>query len=210
MPDLIPMHHDLAGNTDRWGRKEESFVFPIIILLVTLFWHLLAYAFEKKAAQAQTEKKQMEAKSSAKFLYIVGILEAAMFGIMHCFILYSSCKQANTGASKTTVDIARVSCILCGIMLIALGNYMPKAKKNSAVGLRTAWSMYNDNTWRKSNRFGAICIMIAGFLTIITAAFTNGMISTIFLLIYLLFATITATVYSKKVCDREKSVRFRQ
>lgn len=23
MPDIIPMHHDLAGNTDRWGSKME-------------------------------------------------------------------------------------------------------------------------------------------------------------------------------------------
>ena len=33
MPDIIPMHHDLEGNTDRWGSKTESFIFPVIILL---------------------------------------------------------------------------------------------------------------------------------------------------------------------------------
>lgn len=27
MPDIIPMHHDLEGNTDRWGSKTESFYF---------------------------------------------------------------------------------------------------------------------------------------------------------------------------------------
>lgn len=27
MPDIIPMHHDLEGNTDRWGSKTESFIF---------------------------------------------------------------------------------------------------------------------------------------------------------------------------------------
>ena len=26
MPDIIPMHHDLEGNTDRWGSKTESFI----------------------------------------------------------------------------------------------------------------------------------------------------------------------------------------
>lgn len=26
---------------------------------------------------------------------------------------------------------------------------MTKAKRNTVVGFRTAWSMYNDNTWRK-------------------------------------------------------------
>ena len=27
MPDVIPMHHDLEGNTDRWGSKTESLIF---------------------------------------------------------------------------------------------------------------------------------------------------------------------------------------
>ncbi|MDD6481289.1 MAG: SdpI family protein [Lachnospiraceae bacterium] len=205
MPDTIPMHHDLAGNTDRWGSKTESLILPVIILVITLFWHLMICAFEKKELNAKTEKEQMEAKSSARVLGIVGITQAIMFGIMHYFILYSSWMQANTGGTKTTIDIAKVSCILCGIMLVVLGNFLTKAKKNAVMGVRTVWSMYNDNTWRKSNRFGAICIIIAGLLTIITTAFTNGMTGTIFLLVYILIAAVIAVVYSKRVYDQEKS-----
>ena len=80
---------------------------------------------------------------------------------------------------------------------------MTKAKRNTVVGLRTVWSMHNDNTWRKSNHFGAICIIITVLLTIITTAFTSGMTGTIFMLIYLLAATLVAVVYSKKVYDKE-------
>lgn len=203
MPDVIPMHYDLEGNTDRWGSKTESLIFPIIILFATLFWHLLINAFEKKSITAKTEKEQMEAKSSAKVLCIVGLSQAIMFGIMHYFILYSSWMQAETGGLQATIDIAKISCILLGVMFIVLGNFMTKAKRNSVVGLRTVWSMYNDDTWRKSNRFGAICIIVTGLLTIITTIYTSGMISTIFMLIYLLLATVVAVIYSKQVYDKE-------
>ena len=189
MPDIIPMHHDLEGNTDRWGSKTESLIFPVIILFITLFWHLLIYVFE--------------AKSSAKVLCVVGISQAIMFGIMHYFILYSSWIQANAGGEHAVIDIAKVSCILCGIIFIVLGNFMTKAKRNAVVGVRTVWSMHNDNTWRKSNRFGAICIIITGLLTIITTVFTSGMTGIIFMLIYLLLATIVTVVYSKKIYDKE-------
>ena len=145
----------------------------------------------------------MEAKSAAKVLCVVGISQAIMFGIMHYFNLYSSWIQANTGSFKATIDIAKVSCILCGIMFIVLGNFMTKAKRNAVVGLRTVWSMHNDNTWRKSNRFGAICIIVTGLLTIITTIYTSGMTGTIFLLIYLLLAVVVAVIYSKKVYNRE-------
>lgn len=204
MPDKIPMHHDFAGNTDRWGNKTESFIFPIVILFVTFFWHLMILAFEKKAGRAETEKEQMEAESNAKFLSVVGISQAVMFGIMHYFIMYSSYRQASLGSTKATVDIAKISCILCGILFIVLGNFMTKAKKNVVAGLRTTWSMYNDNTWRKSNRIGAICLIIAGVLTVVTTVFANGMVSTILLLVYVLLAAIVAVWYSKKVYDQEK------
>ena len=62
---------------------------------------------EKKSITAKTEKEQMEAKSSAKVLCVVGLSQAIMFGIMHCFILYSSWIQANTGSSQATIDIAK-------------------------------------------------------------------------------------------------------
>ena len=112
MPDIIPMHHDLAGNTDRWGSKMESFIFPVIIMFITLFWYLLIRVYEKKAVNAEVEKEQLEAKSAAKVLSIVGLSQAVMFGIMHYFILYSSYVQASTGGSKSSIDIAKVSCIL--------------------------------------------------------------------------------------------------
>lgn len=91
----------------------------------------------------------MEARTSAKLLSIVGISQAIMFGVLHYFILYASFQQAIVNGSKATIDIAKVSCILCGIMLIVLGNYMTKSKKNAVIGLRTSWSIFNDNTWRK-------------------------------------------------------------
>lgn len=203
MPDKIPMHYDLTGNTDRWGSKIESFIFPIVILVITLFWQLLIKVYEKKAVNSVVEKEQMRAKSTAKILYIVGLSETIMFGIMHYFTLYSSYVQASKGENHATIDIAKVSCVLCGILFIVLGNFMTKSKKNAIVGVKTVWSMYNDNTWRKSNRLGAISFIVAGLFTIVTAAFAGGMISTICLIAYIIVATIITVIYSKKVYDSE-------
>ena len=100
-----------------------------------------------------------------------------------------------------TLQKFHVFCVV--LYLFVLGNFMTKAKRNAVVGVRTVWSMHNDNTWRKSNRFGAICIIITGLLTIITTVFTSGMTGTIFMLIYLLLATIVTVVYSKKIYDKE-------
>lgn len=97
MPDIIPMHHDLEGNTDRWGSKTESFIFPVIILFITLFWHLLIYVFEKKSKNANTEKEQMEAKSFCK-----GIMCCRNFASNHVrdYALFYSLFFLDTGKCR--------------------------------------------------------------------------------------------------------------
>ena len=98
IPDMIP-------------HKIGIFTFPIVILCVTFFWHLLIGTFEKKTVKASTDKERMEANSSARVLCVVGLSQAIMFGIMNYCILYSSCVQENVNGSKVTVDIARISCV---------------------------------------------------------------------------------------------------
>ena len=210
LPDKLPMHYDLQGNIDRWGSKTEELIFPIIILLLTGFWHVMIAYYEKKAKMipedkaASVNKAQAVAKSNSKLLTIVGIYMAVMFGVMHFAILYASCVQANAGLSTMTLDIGKLTCTLAGIFFIIIGNFLPKTKVNSIVGVRTLWSMYNENTWRLSNRLGAWLLIIAGLLTILTTVVADGNISTILLLVYLIAASVVLIIYSKLVYDRER------
>lgn len=205
MPDSVPMHYDLAGNPDRWGSKYENFLFPVVILLLSLHWHLFTAHFEKKAAKASSEKERAEALSNAKVLKIVGISMAAMFTAMQGFILYSAYVEVSVNSAQAYVDIGKVSCILMGVMLIILGNYLPKTKKNHIAGLRVSWSMYNDITWRKSNRFGGTAMIIAGLCGIITTVFARSVIAVVLLLFYILAATVITLIYSHKVYVAELS-----
>lgn len=205
MPDSVPMHYDSAGNIDRWGSKYENLIFPIIILAMTLLWALFIGYYEKKADKANKEKESADARTNVKVLGIVGLSMAVMFTVMQGFILYGEYNVAVSGAESQTVDIGKVSCILLGVILIVLGNFMTKTRINGVAGFRINWSMYNDNTWRKSNRFGAFAIMVAGVLTIITAVLMkNSFIATMVMLGYILIASIMTVIYSHKVYVRER------
>ncbi len=205
MPDSVPMHYNSAGEIDRWGSKYENLIFPVIILVMSLFWHALISYYEKKAGKTSIEKESAEALSNAKVIKIVGVAMASMFTVMQGFLLYSAYTEANTGATNAYIDIGKVSCILIGIVLMILGNFMPKTKKNRLVGVRVSWSMYNDITWMKSNRFGAVAMVIAGALIIVTTVFVQAMIATVMLTVYLLAATAITLIYSYKVYKIELS-----
>ena len=117
--------------------------------------------------------------------------------------MYSSYVEAIEEMEHAKVNIANISCVMLGVMFIILGNFIPKTKKNGTVGVRTVWSMYNDNTWRKSNLFGGAAMVITGVLTIITSIFVSGGVSTVLMLVYLLVLVIATVSYSKKVYNQE-------
>lgn len=203
MPDSVPMHYDMSGQIDRWGSKYENIIFPIFIILITLFWQIFILYYEKKALTASTDKERNGAVSNAKCLTIVSISTSIVFGIMQCFILFGSYFEATKNSTHASVDIAKVSCILLGVLYIILGNYMPKTKRNGTIGVRISWSMYNDVTWAKSNHFGGIALIITGLLTILTSIFINGNLSTILMLIYLAIAVIAILIYSYDIYTDE-------
>ena len=86
-----------------------------------------------------------------------------------------------------------------------IGNYLPKARKNSLVGLRTVWSMYNDTTWTKSNRFAAGTFIVTGVLTMVTSLLASSAAATSLMLGYLAISAVLTTFYSYKVYKTELS-----
>ncbi|MBR6396613.1 MAG: DUF1648 domain-containing protein, partial [Lachnospiraceae bacterium] len=138
LPESVPMHMDFEGNIDRWGSRYENLIFPVIIIIMSLFWTLFINYFEKKAKKTDDEKAAAESMSNAKVMSVVGFSMAVMFTIMHAFMVYADF-VASPDMVKSPVDIGKVSVILMGILMIVLGNYMTKTRINSAVGFRISW-----------------------------------------------------------------------
>ena len=206
MPDSVPMHYDMSGNIDRWGSKYENMIFPIIILIMALFWTLFIRYYDRKAEEASNEKESAGSRSNAKVIGIAGLCTSVMFTVMQGFILYGSYTEAVSGALQETVDIGRVTCILMGILFIVIGNFMTKTRINSNVGVRVHWSRYNETTWRKSNRFGAIAFIIAGVLTILTAVFMKNSFAAVMIAVfYIILASIASVAYAHRVYRKEKA-----
>ena len=218
LPNSVPMHYDISGNIDRWGSKYENLIFPIIIIAMSIFWTIMINNYEKKAraaaggtelvgagAAADTENKEAAgAQTNAKVVGIVGVTMASVFAVMHGFIIYGEYTAAVAKTETQTIDMGRIGFILIGIMMIVLGNIMTKTRANRYVGVRVKWSMYNDNTWRKSNRFGAVAFMIAGVLVVILTLFLkeNAILATAFSGIIIGTSVITI-IYSYFVYTKE-------
>ncbi|MEE3494302.1 MAG: SdpI family protein [Butyrivibrio sp.] len=204
IPERVPMHYDAAGNVTRWGSKNENLIFPIMTLVVALVWTCCMAYYEKKALKSNDEKESAGARSNAKVIGYVGVGMALMYTVMQGFILLGEYKGAISGATKEVVDIGKISVIMMGGLYIWLGNIMPKTRMNTTVGVKISWSMYNDTTWKKSNRFGGVAFVIAGVLTIITAFIIKSSFGSVMLSIgYICVASIVTFAYAYKVYKAE-------
>lgn len=196
MNDKVAMHYDINGNVDRYGSKYENFIFPVSMIAITIFWLIFIWYYEKKAKSASQEKEREEAKSNAKVIYFVAGGMTVMFGVMQCFFLYGNLVQERDNLNYLPFDINVVTNVLLGILLIVLGNYLPKTKLNATVGVRTPWSMQNDIVWVKSNRFGGMAGVFSGLVIIIQALLIKGMTSTLITVGIIVLFAIISTIYS--------------
>lgn len=88
---------------------------------------------------------------------------------------------------------------LIAIMFVIMGNVMPKLRKNSVLGLRTKWSMLNEETWKKSQRFGCITCMFAGVVLFIICISVDSFMSIVYSLLVLLSLLLVDVYYTYKI-----------
>ena len=173
MPDRIPAHYNSAGVVDRMGTKYESLLWPATTALMGGFF-LLMTRFVKTA-------------SEKKVLHIVGIVMELFFVALGIYFMAKSIVyDPSTTATDMNADITRIAAIAIGIVLIVLGNFMPKISRNKLFGLRTTWTLSSDAVWQKSNRFCGICGVVCGLLVVLVSAILPS--STVLIACILLFA----------------------
>jgi uncharacterized membrane protein len=52
---------------------------------------------------------------------------------------------------------------------MVMGNYMGKLRKNFFAGIRTPWTLANDEVWERTHRMAGWVFMLAGLVTVIAA-----------------------------------------
>ena len=82
-----------------------------------------------------------------------------------------------------------------GILFIAIGFMLRKAKRNFFIGIRTPWTLSSDNVWDKTHQLGSILFMVSGAFAIIGGVF-GGMAAFWLMFVSLIGSSLFLVVYS--------------
>ena len=192
LPDTIPTHFGPTGQPDQYGSKYFALMFPGISIILGVI--MLLVSVKGKASD-----------NYKKYLLIFALIIQCVFLVVTVvFVL-----QALAYVEKfPEFDISKVMMILFGILFIVIGNFMPKVHKNSTLGLKTSWALYNDTTWQKSQRFCGIMSVLIGVLCLISSFIFVEMMNFIILMV-LIFIFVTASsiasyIYYKQEKEKEQ------
>lgn len=152
IPDKIATHWGSSGEPDGWSSKFVGIiVMPMVLTIITLFMPKLL------AMDPSNEGMDYKLKNC-----IIWILPIITFVCSSLTLLSALGKQ---------VRIEIIIPMLVGLMMVVLGNYLPKAKQSYTVGIKLPWTLNDEENWNKTHRLGGFVFVIGGLSIAISSLF---------------------------------------
>lgn len=173
MPAELPTHWNFQGEADDYSSKFHAMV--VIQGFLVLMNAFLCFMLDS------------DPKNKKQFNLVMTISKLSMPAIM--LLIYIITVMAGFGRE---VKVSTILPIFIGLLFIAIGNYLPKIKRNYTMGIKLPWTLNSDENWRRTHRLGGICFIIIG-ISVIISVFLK---SEIIFIVSLIIGTIIPSVYS--------------
>ena len=177
-PAKVPTHWNFQGQIDGWSDKTfGAFFFPVLYIFMYLLFTALPHIDPKKEQYQQFEKTYSIFKNLILAFLTIVFLLTGLAGLGY------------------QIPIGTIVPILVGLLFIIIGNYMGKIKSNWLMGMRTPWTLSNEEVWNKTSRLSGKLMVISGIIMMLCSIIPANYIIFAFL-IAVLIPTIVPTIYS--------------
>jgi uncharacterized membrane protein len=185
LPEKVPMHWNGAGEIDRYGDKTE--LVGVLFLLVGINYFvflIIPYVDPKQKLQNMGNK-----------LNIMRMILTLFMSALAIFILYSvEQKSSNPGFVF----------VIIGLLFTFLGNYFKNIKPNYFIGIKTPWTLENEEVWKKTHELGGKLWFVGGLLMALTFVLPNNIQFYTFMGITAVI-TIIPILYSYRIFNKIKN-----
>jgi uncharacterized membrane protein len=154
LPKEVPMHWNASGEIDRWGDKSELLLMIFMLTGITYFIFLvIPYIDPKQKLQNMGNK-----------LNIIRTILTIFMSTLAVYILYNTQqKSSNPGFVFAII----------GLLFAFLGNYFKTIKPNYFIGIKTPWTLENEEVWKKTHLMGGKLWFVGGLLMAMTFVLPN-------------------------------------
>lgn len=169
LPPQLPIHFDLAGQPDSYAATPIAvFGLPLLMAACNLFLHW-----------TMGRSSNIQIAAPAILLAVITWTIPLLCNVLVPITLFKGMGR--------NIPIPLFVCLLLGILLIIIGNYLPKVKPNRYLGIKLPWTYDNPENWRRTHRFSGFVWVAAGILLILSGFFSLkwGLYFAVFSIIFL-------------------------
>jgi uncharacterized membrane protein len=170
LPEKVPTHWNYKGEVDHWGDKFS--LIGLVFMMPVLIYVLLLVI-------PKIDPKKRIALMGGKYYQLKFFLVLCM-SLLALYIIYITQNQSFSGPN--------LSYILIGVIFMVLGNYFKVVQPNYFIGIRTPWTLENNEVWKLTHILAGKLWFIGGLLIVLGGlifennSFTIGFLSLIAIL----------------------------
>lgn len=152
LPAVVPTHWGLSGKADSYGSPSFSLWFGPGM---TLFLALLTWVLPK------ISPKNFSLDTSESAYSLAMVATSGLMTAMHFIILMA------TSGQHLAVD--RLMMTILGLFFAAFGVLIGRIKKNFYMGIRTPWTLANDQVWEETHLRAGKLWLYGGLVVAVTS-----------------------------------------
>jgi uncharacterized membrane protein len=166
LPEIVPIHFDIHGRADGFApRAIGAWFLPLFAVLVAAF-----IRFSPRILGAKW-RERLEGSPTAGMTLVLSIMLCALHLVMMRLAI----------APET--DAAPMLAAVLGVTWVALGQLMPRTRRNPIMGVRTRWTLASDENWARTHRIAGIAFTVGGAIAIVGAAVSSMAVAVIAILL---------------------------
>lgn len=182
-PEYAIIHWGWNGQPDGWATIPTLILTPPLLLLLTQ-WLCIGITLKDPGNKGRNQKPL------TLVLWIIPLLSNVTSGILYALAL-------GLEFSPVTWMIVPM-----GLTFAAIGNYLPKTKMNSTMGIKVIWAYTSEANWNATHRFAGKLWVAGGFL-VAACAFLPGEAAIVAMIVILTLISIVPILYSRKFYQKE-------
>lgn len=144
----IPIHWDIEGKVDGYGKKSSLLVLAVIPLAIYFLFSISPKIDPKKGLTMMGNKYQ-KIKNAVVIFMSTAII----------YFLYLSANPKDFDSSLLSIAI--------GVLYVILGNYFKTIRTNYFIGIRTPWTIKNELVWKITHDISGKLWFIGGIVIIL-------------------------------------------
>ena len=185
LPEQIPAHWNVHGTVDRFAPKLTVFIFPGIIFLITILFQFM------RRTDPNSDNYDKFQREYHRYTFVIGLV---FFAVQIMTI---------AAAFRMDFNVNLIFCLGIGSLFIFIGNLLPKTKHNYFIGIRTPWTLADEQNWFRTHRLAGKIWVLGGLIVALTALAPESFQVPVFLTI-LAVMVVTPFVYSYKEIKKKR------